>query len=863
MSPAAANRSQHQARPRTPKPGEIYRPNAALRWLYRRFFQHIRIDQQWKGVVQSAADKGTVVYVMRSISFLDFLCLDFLLKQMNLPLVRFVNDLGLWILEPMGKGGRRLRLKRQPPEEASLRSVVEENCSALLFLRQPPRLGSPVRKGGELDVDLIRTLVETQRTLEKPILLVPQTIVWSKLPPRREASIFDLIFGPVEWPGRVRVLLQFALNYRNAVLRSGSPFNLKDFVLEHKDLDDGRIADRVRYALLRRMERERTVVLGPTKKTVGRIKEELLRSPRVRKAMRAHARAEKKTQKQTELLTEATLSKLCADQNPHLLGFAQRFFDWVWNRMYDGIVIDLQGLEKLRTAARSGAVVLLPSHKSHVDYLVLSYVLYSNALAAPLIAAGDNLSFFPLGALLRRGGAFFIRRSFRGERLYSALVDAYIRKLLVEGFLIEFFVEGSRSRSGQLMSPKFGLLSMVVDASLLLNGRNVFFVPISISYERVIEQTSYALELSGGEKRKENLHSLLQTPNVLRSRYGRLYVQFGNIIDFHQMRQEILGPETSLSPKQRRVLIQSLGHKTMCEIDQATMVTPASLVATALLAHSRRGMPRSKLMEICDVLVEALHQLEARIAKSLIHDEHSLNRQAIDDAIGLFSDGALILAHETGGETIFTLPESERITLEYYKNNILHFFVPYALVASAVTMSRKDRVPLSAVRQRAAELAAFIRLEPVKRIEAELDERIDHTLKRLIGRELECLDDHVRIAEGQNGDPIQLYAAMLRPYFEAYVLALRGVSEILTRPMFRKEWMTKTLNLGMRMYFSGEIDHRESLSKHKLGSALESMKQQGLIDSKSDGTIQISEGIDADELDEAEARLQRILVQAH
>ena len=98
-----------------------YKPNAILGWLYRRFFAHIHVDENWSRGVRDAASKGVVVYVMRSLSFLDFLCLDFLLKKFGLPLVRFVNDLGLWILEPFGKGDQRIVFKK----------LIAEHCDAV------------------------------------------------------------------------------------------------------------------------------------------------------------------------------------------------------------------------------------------------------------------------------------------------------------------------------------------------------------------------------------------------------------------------------------------------------------------------------------------------------------------------------------------------------------------------------------------------------------------------------------------------------------------------------------------------------------------------------------------------------------
>ncbi|MCA9582974.1 MAG: 1-acyl-sn-glycerol-3-phosphate acyltransferase, partial [Myxococcales bacterium] len=327
----------------------------------------------------------------------------------------FANDLGLGILEPFGKGRRRLRLRRQIPEDVALGDTVRERFSALLFLRRPPRIGRRRKRGEGLAVDPILTLVETQRELDTPILLVPQTFVWSKLPGQHQRSLWDVFFGPREWPGRVRVMIQFILNYRNALLRAGTPIDLKAFMARNADASNERIADRIRYALLTRIERERTLVLGPERKTPARIRDEILRSPRVREHIEQEAQRTERSPAKVQTQARKELTRLCATQDDQVIKLLHEALDRVWNRIYDGIESDPEGMERIREAARKGPLVLLPSHKSHVDYLVLSDLFFTHDLYPPLIAAGDNLSFWPLGPILRRGGAFFIRRNFKGR----------------------------------------------------------------------------------------------------------------------------------------------------------------------------------------------------------------------------------------------------------------------------------------------------------------------------------------------------------------------------------------------------------------------------------------------------------------
>ncbi|MEZ4256000.1 MAG: 1-acyl-sn-glycerol-3-phosphate acyltransferase [Polyangiales bacterium] len=813
---------------------KTYEPNAVLRWLYKRFFAHISVDERWSQAMEDAAKRGIPVYVMRSISFLDFLCLDFLTKQFALPLIQFVNDLGLWILEPFGKGRRRLRFRRQIPEDKALRATVTDGASALLFLRRPPRIGRVKRGGKELEVDLIRTLIQAQRSLEQPILLVPQTFVWTKLPAQGQRSLWDFMFGPREWPGRVRVFIQFVLNYRNALLRTGDPFDLQGFLARNPNVPDDRLADRVRYALLTRIERERTLVVGPEKKTRSRLADEILRSPRIRPQTEAEAHRMGKTVAQVEAQARKELARLGADQDHVVLRWVHAILHRVWHRIYDGIEIDQEGIERVRDAARKGPLVLLPSHKSHVDYLVLSDVLYGHDISPPLIAAGDNLAFWPLGAVLRRCGAFFIRRSFRGKKLYAALVSAYIRKLLAEQFNIEFFLEGGRSRTGKLLPPKFGLLSMVVDGVLQLPSRYVQFVPISIGYERIIEGRSYVDELTGGEKQQESIGGLLRTPQVLRSKYGRLYVQFGEVLPFDRALEETVGTNADtddLTSAQRRALVQRIAHQVVHQINRVTVVTPASIVATALLTQTGAGHRRDLLLRRIELLAECLAGQGARFARSLRAESGQIRSETVEEALRLFMDGRLVTrADADDDEAVFVVPDERRIALEYYKNNTLHFFVSPALIAVAVS---EGGIGGRSIEQAKARVGAFSRLlkyEFMFRADATFDAIFDDALGGMLARkELVRDGDTLRRHDGPGGERLDLYVDLVRTYFESYRLAMRGAELLVEGAMSKKEWTKRTLAIGQRMYLAGEIERRESVAKPRLENALRALHDMHLV----------------------------------
>ncbi len=833
------------SKPDSSAPPPAYKPIGILRWLYRRFFAHIQIDARWTEQVTLAAAQGTVVYVMRSLSFLDFLCLDFLVKRFGLPLVRFVNDLGLWILEPFGKGERRLSFRRQVPEDEALARAIKEHHSALLFLRRPPQFGRirPQRKKPQ-ENDLLERLIQVQREQTRPIILVAQTFVWSQRPIQTKPSVTDFLFGPSEWPGKFRVFFQFLFNYRNALLRSGEAFSLRDFIDRNEGLSNQEIANKLRYALLRRIERERTVVLGPIKKSPQRIREELLSSPRVMRWIESTARASGKSIDKVRLEASGDLRKLCASQSAWMLALFHAFLSWLFRKLYRELLIDLEGMERVRTAGRQGTIIFLPSHKSHMDYLVMSEVLYSHSISPPLIAAGDNLNFWPVGPLLRRGGAFFIKRSFRGQKLYSTLVEAYIRKLIKEGFNIEFFPEGGRSRTGKLLQPKLGLLSMIIDAGLQLKNTPLFFVPVYIGYERIIEEGAYAREVEGAEKKPETLKGLLSTTRILKSKYGRLHLRFGQIFSLESMIRSVQNlpehadPSYALSPSQRRALVQRTAFDVTFEINRVTAATPSAVVATTLLNHRRRGISEDVLKDRCGEIIDALQRNDAALADVLrvaggvagVADKQRV-WLALRESLAQFEQSGLVSVQEWMGAKVYTVAAQHRAALEYYKNNTLHFFVPQSLVANAVLAnSTQSSESANVLADRVQQLSRLFKHEFTFQNRLSIDDEFNMRLAQC--RDAGMLvqhDDHVFPAGGQGGRLLRAYAFLLRPYFEAYRLAVLALRETPEPSPTSKSWIKHAAAYGKRLYWMGDIECYEAVAQPKLESALQALRDHGAI----------------------------------
>ncbi|HEX4335312.1 MAG TPA: 1-acyl-sn-glycerol-3-phosphate acyltransferase [Polyangiaceae bacterium] len=839
---------------------KTYQPNVALRAVYRKFFDSIAVDPSWIRSVRDMAAKGTVVYVLRNLNFVDFLALDHLTKRFGLPQVRFANDLGLWILNPLGDGliqALTPGASQSPAEE--LRSAVEDGGSAALFLKRPPGVldlaaGATGGRGLKEGDELIRTLLEVQRKdTSRPILLVPQVFVWTKRPDTRGTRAFDFLVGPREWPSSLRTMWQLLGNYRHVQLKAGEPLDLRAYLESAGNSSDETNVRRVVYAILRRLERERRSVTGPAEKPPDRVREELLRSPKLQGTMRTLSTTKHEDLREITEKAASMLKKLQAAPDVATIGALAVFLDRVFHKIYAGIDVDREGLERVREATKEGCVVLLPSHKSHIDYLVLSYVFNDENIQLPLIAAGDNLSFFPLGPIFRRAGAFFIRRSFKGDRLYSSVVHTYVRRLIRDGYPLELFVEGARSRTGKLLPPKFGLLGMIVESALTVPQRVAYFVPVSIGYERIVETGAYERELSGGEKVKEDAAGLLRTREVLRHRYGRISLQFGATLTLDDIRDDLrLRHGSDLSPPQRRSLVTRLGNRVMDEINRVTAVTPGSLTAIALLSHGYRGLPHDELVERCSRLLTVLRESGARTTPSTTTPQGELRPEAIREAAQLFTDADLIEAHAPaepdgeaqgpgviGPETIYTIPDSKRLELDTSKNMILHFFVERSLVSAALLATPAAPLPKDVVRDRVQRLSRLFKHEFRFRADAPFAEIFEDTLASMqLASEL-TVDAEGRIDAGpgrlgwSGREWLLTYAAFLRNFLESYRIAARGLGALLKGPLPEKELIKKTLQTGKRMFFTGEVERPEAVSQPTLKNAFASFTDQGIL--RSDG----------------------------
>ena len=518
----------------------------------------------------------------------------------------------------------------------------------------------------------------------KELLLVPVGIYWGRSP-RKDNSWLSLLFSE-HWDvaGRTRKFFTSIFQGRNTLLRFSHPLPLSSIVQEGLDSE---VAFRKVSRILRVHFRQRRIAtVGPDLSHRRTLLNDVMNDPNVRAVIDAEsagnrAKLERATQKARHYARE-----IAAHISYPTVRVVERFLGWVWNKIYDGL--EVQHVETLHEEAKHNEIVYVPCHRSHVDYLLLSYIVYHQGLSLPHVAAGINLNIPFVGGILRRGGAFYLRRSFKGNRLYAAVFNAYLKQILERGHSIEYFVEGGRSRSGRLLTPKAGMLAMTVNSYVSNPRVPVVFIPVYFGYEKLIEGNSFISEMGGAAKKKESLFGLIRSIRALGEYFGKVYVNIGQpvrldeLLDSHNPDWRENHGSDDERPAWLSGVIDELGDTIMSEINSAAAVTPISLLAFALLATPKQSMGAQELAAQIDLNVRLLNRF--RYSDLVTVPEWNAD-EVIDHGEKL--DVISRTAHPLGD--VISMAEREAVLMTYFRNNIQHLFAVPASIACCFIQGRR------------------------------------------------------------------------------------------------------------------------------------------------------------------------------
>jgi len=730
--------------------------------------------------------------------------LDFFFKNMTWP-------------DPYGSGYIRNELIRG---RTGFLSIVEKKGFYLRFVKAK--------------TDPIRYLIEMQKSIDRPIYIIPQLMFFSKNPHRSHPTIIEILFGPEDKPGKLRRLATLFKNPGKVFVETSEPVNLMQFLenpknrgkdVEHKSLS-------LRRDLLVQFNRHRQSITGPVLKSREELKESILTNERLQQFMESHSKSRNLPIREVRKNADEYLEEIAAKYSPGLIKIVEVVAGWILRAMFEDVIVNTDGIDKLKAMSQKGPLVLIPNHKSHVDYLILSYLLYHSNMPCPHIAAGKNLSFWPIGPLFRGGGAFFIRRTFKGAVLYSKVFSEYIYKLLQEGFNIEFFIEGGRSRTGKLILPKLGFLSILLDAYKNGACEDMIFVPIYIGYDRVLEEKSYINELEGGQKEPENFLQVIKARKFLKKRYGKIYIQFHDPISLNELLSHYGSLLEDMIPKEKNAFCRNLGHRVINSINSVTVVTSYGLVASAILNCLKKKFSYEHLKSHVETYVKYLQTQDAKLADTLLQDHGHAVKHALDAYVQRKFIEPISKEQENQDlETEYMVNESKRPGLEYYKNNCIAFFIPAAF--TAIEIQKKDTFQFSAsdLHSGYAFLQEFFKNEFAYDIDKTPEYFVRKSVKAFIDETI--LRPHQTLPDTYNMTPtdlkkLKLFSGFLKTYFESYLIVLNFLMRNPQNSIDAKERLKKIEARGYRMYKRKEIERKEALSKVTYQNAIDFFNSRGV-----------------------------------
>ncbi len=824
--------------------GCLYENRDILRFRpVKTYISKVSISDEGVKTLKDLAGQGVIVYAIKQRSKLNSLIISDIAERKDLSRPVYCHGMNMSFWQPMSKmlkfyassflrRFRREHITRRGKLDFLERKVANKE-SIIIHLGESEFIDSRSAQ------DALESLINLQKRVSFPIFIVPFLVAYGRRREKEDESLVNILFGQMEHTGTLRRLITFIRYSNQAFVIPTQPVNLTEYIAANGDISPGELIHDLRGELIDRIEEEKTAVVGPALKSRAEIMGMVMHDPKVDQFLEEYAKRNKKDKAAVVKEARRYLFEIAADYQETFIEIWLKALSWLWNTVYDGLSVDSEGMARLRNLSKKMPFVIISCHRSHIDYLLLSYVFFKNNIQLPFIAAGNNLSFFPLGYIFRRSGAFFLRRSFRGNEVYGEVFAKYMATLLHEGLPLEFFIEGGRSRTGKMVMPKYGLLSMIIQAYQDKYCENLAAVPVYVGYDRVIEERSYLNELAGQPKKQENTAELIKSTKVLRKRYGRVYINIGDPIIMKDYLEAQEKPIDEMTLDERQSLYRKIGYETVLEINKVSVVTPFSLVASGLLSHDRRGMSYDELSAVLNEFYDYLSTRKVKIAATFSHRE-----KAISDALNIFVQTGILSKieaeeeEEEMQEIVYSLEDSKRLNLEYYKNNILHFFVPICFVATSMVKHSEDMMPLAKVMGDYKFLKWLLwnefifdeRRDDVEEVQDVLDYLHEKALIVTSER-----DGEVWIEVKSRGNArLKPFAGLIHNYLESCWIVLRSMVYLKKKPLTQKDWLAKIRPLGDRIFRKGEVLRAESLSNANYINAIKFVEDAELVVSQTE-----------------------------
>jgi glycerol-3-phosphate O-acyltransferase len=762
---------------------------------------------------QTSIDKEKIVcYVLQNHSRSNALVVDGETRRLKLPAA----------LDPMSLGTNT--------EKASVVFLQYHDDSYLLTT--PPHAFPP---------RLLRLIDALEQNPELEIELIPVTVLWGREPEKEDSWLKLLFTDTWSTPSKVKQLVNIGLHGRQSYLEFHEAHSLREMVdhskTTHPNLSP---ATYIVNHLNNYLDRQREAVLGPDLSDRRNVMYSLIKSRDVQEAIRRESIKGKTSIVESERRAIGYLNEIVSDYSHSTVRFASVALTRLWTQLYDGV--EVHNFHTVRELAKDYEIIYTPCHRSHIDYLLLSYVIYQRGLMVPYIAAGDNLNMPFVGQILRGGGAFFIRRSFKGNALYTTVFKEYLFNILSRNTPLEYFIEGGRSRTGRLLPPKTGMLAMTIHSHLRGKAKPIVFVPAYFGYERLMEGATYVGEMNGKPKESESILGIVKTLRKIEKIFGKVHVNFGepvfldDILKQHGAEHVRIEKNDDPVPAEVSNAVNSSAQAILENINRAVVINPVSLVSLILLATSKHTLDET----ICIKQLDTYRNL----LLSLPYDERmQITPLSGKEIIAYALKLKLIkrVPHVLGD--IIAIEDNQAVLLTYFRNNILHAFVLPSLIAALVNhngkIRREDVVNISRT------LYPFLKAELfLKWQDNNVNTAVEQYIDALIAAQLITQEDDHLAAPVQNSEAhrqLEVLAAPVMQSLERYYMTLalitqRGSGNISTRQVEELSHL-----VGQRLSVLYEFNSPEFFDKALFQSFIKVLTQTGYISTNEDNAIVFDE----------------------
>ncbi|CAH1532342.1 MULTISPECIES: glycerol-3-phosphate 1-O-acyltransferase PlsB [Vibrio harveyi group] len=705
------------------------------------------------------------------------------------------------------------------PDPLSPLEINGKTLTRYVFIASRPTVMSNDNDVPSESVSLFTELLELhQLDSELDVQMIPATVLWGRKPGKEENH--KPYLQPMNGPQKAKAVMGAG---RDCLVRFSPVVSLRYMADSHGT--DSAIAHKLARVARIHFSRQKLAASGPNLPQRQVLFARLMKSPAIEKAIEDEAQSKDISIEKARKEAHNIMDEIAADFSYGLVKNGDRILGWLWTKLYQGLHIN--NASTVRRLAQDGhEIVYVPCHRSHMDYLLLSYVLYHEGMVPPHIAAGINLNFFPAGPIFRRGGAFFIRRSFKGNKLYSTIFREYLSELFAKGYSVEYFSEGGRSRTGRLLQAKTGMLAMTIQAMLRGLNRPVTLVPVYIGYEHVMEVGTYAKELRGSRKEKENAGLVLRTLRKLRN-FGLGYVNFGEPIQLNQYLNEH-APEWTKDidrmggskPQWMNPVVNGLANKMMTHINDAAATNALTLCATALLASRQRALSRDSLINQIECYLKLLKN-NPYSNTSTIPTETA--EELVDHAISL---DKFVIETDTMGD-IISLDRSQSILMTYYRNNIIHLFALPSLIAQMII--RQRNVTVEKIQENVAQIYPFLKKELfLSYKEEDLNELVVKTLNEFIEQKMVCQDGDKLEINQSNNQSLVLLGRTITETLQRYSIAMNLL--VADQELGKSDLEQKSQDIAQRLGRLHGINAPEFFDKGVFTAMFNTLKEQQYLD---------------------------------